>query len=324
MKADKKAVLISLALHGSLLGAFLGGSAFIHPTPKPEPGVNLPLIHLTQVPSILTDEAIFNPGGAPEIGEPTPTPEQPVAQPAAPAPAPEPAKVEQPKKQETKPVKEPAKEVKKPEKKAETKKPTETKKPAEKKPATPKTVDLSKLVVKPDKAKAEREARERAEAEAAEAAAAKAAAEYASKMNAALSGAIATAKGSSSGAVTSLGSSSASGTSVKGAAPGNGDGTGIGPSVANYNQYVISLYNRSWNCPTDLTDAGATTTVEVKINKDGSIRSSRITKRSGNKSLDDSVQRTLDVVAASGVPPLPKGASEPRTLTINFNLKNKF
>ncbi|MBQ7589185.1 MAG: cell envelope integrity protein TolA [Verrucomicrobia bacterium] len=318
MKADKKAVLISLALHGSLLGAFLGGSAFIHPTPQEPPVVNLPLIHLTQVPSILTDEAIFNPGGAPEIGEPAPEP--PVAQPAPPAPAPEPAKVEQPKKQETKPVKEPVKEVKK----TETKKPAETKKPVEKKPTTPKTVDLSKLVVKPDKAKAEREARERAEAEAAEAAAAKAAAEYASKMNAALSGAIATAKGSSSGAVTSLGSSSASGTSVKGAAPGNGDGTGIGPSVANYNQYVISLYNRSWNCPTDLTDAGATTTVEVKINKDGSIRSSRITKRSGNKSLDDSVQRTLDIVAASGVPPLPKGASEPRTLTINFNLKNKF
>lgn len=320
MKADKKAVLISLALHGSLLGAFLGGSAFINPTPKPEPVVNLPLIHLTQVPSILTDEAIFNPGGAPEIGEPAPEP--PAAQPAPPAPAPEPAKVEQPKKQETKPVKEPVKEVKKPEKKAEPKK-TETKQDPPKK-KTPEKVDLSKLVVKPDKAKAEREARERAEAEAAEAAAAKAAAEYASKMNAALSGAIATAKGSSSGAVTSLGSSSASGTSVKGAAPGNGDGTGIGPSVANYNQYVISLYNRSWNCPTDLTDAGATTTVEVKINKDGSIRSSRITKRSGNKSLDDSVQRTLDIVAASGVPPLPKGASEPRTLTINFNLKNKF
>ena len=322
MKESKKAVLISLALHGGLLGAFLGGTAFINPTPKQEPVVNLPLIHLTQVPSVLTDEAIFNPGGAPEIGEPTPTPEQPVAQPAAPAPAPEPAKVEQPKKQETKPVKEPVKEVKKPEKKAEPKK-TETKQDPPKK-KTPEKVDLSKLVVKPDKAKAEREARERAEAEAAEAAAAKAAAEYASKMNAALSGAIATAKGSSSGAVTSLGSSSASGTSVKGAAPGNGDGTGIGPSVANYNQYVISLYNRSWNCPTDLTDAGTTTTVEVKINKDGSIRSSRITKRSGNKSLDDSVQRTLDIVAASGVPPLPKGASEPRTLTINFNLKNKF
>ena len=310
MKADKKAVLISLALHGSLLGAFLGGSAFINPTPKPEPVVNLPLIHLTQVPSVLTDEAIFNPGGAPEVGEPSPEP--PAAQPAAPAPAPDPApapKVEPVKKPEQKTVKE----TKKPEKKAEPKK-TETKPKDPPKKKTPEKVDLSKLVVKPDKAKAEREARERAEAEAAEAAAAKAAAEYASKMNAALSGAIATAKDSSSGAVTSLGSSSASGTSVKGAAPGNGDGTGIGPSVA----------NRSWNCPTDLTDAGATTTVEVKINKDGSIRSSRITKRSGNKSLDDSVQRTLDIVAASGVPPLPKGASEPRTLTINFNLKNKF
>ena len=322
MKADKKAFLISLALHGSLLGAFLGGSAFINPTPQEPPVVNLPLIHLTQVPSILTDEPIFNPGGAPEIGEPAPTPEPPAAQPAPPAPAPEPPKVE-PSKQETKPVKEPAKEVKKPEKKAETKKPTETKKPAEKKPTTPKTVDLSKLVVKPDKAKAEREARERKEAEAAEAAAAKAAAEYAAQRNAAISGAIATAKGSSSGAVTSLGKSSASGASVKGASPGNGDGTGIGPSVANYNQYVISLYNRSWNCPSDLTDAGVTTTVEIKINKDGSIRSSRITKRSGNKSLDDSVQRTLDIVAASGVPPLPNGASEPRTLTINFNLKNR-
>ena len=317
MKADKKAFLISLALHGSLLGAFLGGSAFIHPTPKPEPVVNLPLIHLTQVPSILTDEAIFNPGGAPEIGEPAPAPEPPAAQPAAPAPAPEPPKVE-PQKPEKKP------ETKKPaEKKPETKKPTETKPKDPPKKKTPEKVDLSKLVVKPDKAKAEREARERKEAEAAEAAAAKAAAEFAAQRSAAISGAIATAKGSSSGAVTSLGSSSASGTSVKGAAPGNGDGTGIGPSVANYNQYVISLYNRSWNCPSDLTDAGATTTVEIKINKDGSIRSSRITKRSGNKSLDDSVQRTLEIVAASGVPPLPKGTPEPRTLTINFNLKNR-
>jgi colicin import membrane protein len=319
MKESKKAVLISLALHGGLLGAFLGGTAFINPTPKQEPVVNLPLIHLTQVPSVLTDEAIFNPGGAPEVGEPSPEP--PAAQPAAPAPAPEPApapKVEPVKKPEQKTVKE----TKKPEKKAETKK-TETKPKDPPKKKTPEKVDLSKLVVKPDKAKAAREAKERAEAEAAEAAAAKAAAEYAAQRNAAISGAIATAKGSSSGAVTSLGKSSASGASVKGAAPGNGDGTGIGPSVANYNQYVISLYNRSWNCPSDLTDAGATTTVEIKINKDGSIRSSRITKRSGNKSLDDSVQRTLDVVAASGVPPLPNGAPEPRTLTINFNLKNR-
>ena len=319
MKESKKAVLISLALHGGLLGAFLGGTAFINPTPKQEPVVNLPLIHLTQVPSVLTDEAIFNPGGAPEVGEPSPEP--PAAQPAAPAPAPEPApapKVEPVKKPEQKTVKE----TKKPEKKAEPKK-TETKPKDPPKKKTPEKVDLSKLVVKPDKAKAEREARERAEAQAAEAAAAKAAAEYAAQRNAAISGAIATAKGSSSGAVTSLGKSSASGASVKGAAPGNGDGTGIGPSVANYNQYVISLYNRSWNCPSDLTDAGATTTVEIKINKDGSIRSSRITKRSGNKSLDDSVQRTLDVVAASGVPPLPNGAPEPRTLTINFNLKNR-
>ena len=315
MKESKKAVLISLALHGGLLGAFLGGTAFINPTPKQEPVVNLPLIHLTQVPSVLTDEAIFNPGGAPEVGEPSPEP--PAAQPAAPAPAPAP-KVEPVKKTEQKTVKE----TKKPEKKAEPKK-TETKPKDPPKKKTPEKVDLSKLVVKPDKAKAEREARERAEAQAAEAAAAKAAAEYAAQRNAAISGAIATAKGSSSGAVTSLGKSSASGASVKGAAPGNGDGTGIGPSVANYNQYVISLYNRSWNCPSDLTDAGATTTVEIKINKDGSIRSSRITKRSGNKSLDDSVQRTLDVVAASGVPPLPNGAPEPRTLTINFNLKNR-
>lgn len=319
MKADKKAVLISLALHGGLLGAFLGGTAFINPTPKQEPVVNLPLIHLTQVPSVLTDEAIFNPGGAPEVGEPSPEP--PAAQPAAPAPAPDPApapKVEPVKKPEQKTVKE----TKKPEKKAEPKK-TETKPKDPPKKKTPEKVDLSKLVVKPDKAKAAREAKERAEAEAAEAAAAKAAAEYAAKRNAAISGAINTAKGSSSGAVTSLGKSSASGASVKGAAPGNGDGTGIGPSVANYNQYVISLYNRSWNCPSDLTDAGATTTVEIKINKDGSIRSSRIIKKSGNKSLDDSVQRTLDVVAASGVPPLPNGAPEPRTLTINFNLKNR-
>ena len=319
MKESKKAVLISLAIHGGLLGAFLGGTAFINPTPKQEPVVNLPLIHLTQVPSVLTDEAIFNPGGAPEVGEPSPEP--PAAQPAAPAPAPEPApapKVEPVKKPEQKTVKE----TKKPEKKAEPKK-NETKPKETPKKKTPEKVDLSKLVVKPDKAKAEREAKERAEAQAAEAAAAKAAAEYTAKRNAALNGAINTANSFSSSAVTSLGNSSASGTVVMGANPGNGNGTGIGPSVANYNQYVISLYDLAWKCPSDLTDTKATTTVEIKINKDGSIRSSRITKKSGNKSLDDSVQRALDVVAASGVPPLPNGSPEPRTLTINFNLKNR-
>ncbi|MBP5760123.1 MAG: hypothetical protein J6W90_01935, partial [Verrucomicrobia bacterium] len=267
MKADKKAFLISLALHGGLLGAFLGGSAFINPTPKQEPVVNLPLIHLTQVPSVLTDEAIFNPGGAPEVGEPSPEP--PAAQPAAPAPAPEPApapKVEPVKKPEQKTVKE----TKKPEKKAEPKK-TETKPKDPPKKKTPEKVDLSKLVVKPDKAKAEREAKERVEAEAAEAA--KAAAE-AAKLQNAIKGAIKTVKGYSSGAVTNLGNSSASGTVVRGANPGNGNGTGIGPSVANYNQYVISLYDLAWKCPSDLTDTKATTTVEIKINKDGSIRSS--------------------------------------------------
>jgi len=97
---------------------------------------------------------------------------------------------------------------------------------------------------------------------------------------------------------------------------------GGGVPYANFLQAVKSVYSRAWILPDGATDDSATTTASVTIARDGTVVSARITRFSGNATVDDSVQRTLDRVRYAA--PLPDDAKEDqRTVSIDFNAKAK-
>jgi len=103
-------------------------------------------------------------------------------------------------------------------------------------------------------------------------------------------------------------------------------GTG-GPAFANYSQAVKSIYDRNWIAPKTLRNDRAAVQVEVVVNHDGRILDGRILKRSGIRSLDDSVQAALDRVRVKGLPRFPpelKARGElQKTFRINFDLRSK-
>jgi TonB family protein len=97
-------------------------------------------------------------------------------------------------------------------------------------------------------------------------------------------------------------------------------GTTGGQAYANYDQVVKSIYDRLWIPPDDTTADNAITKATVTISSDGTVLSARIIRPSGERSVDSSVQRTLERVTF--IAPFPEGAKDKqRTYTINFNLK---
>ena len=107
------------------------------------------------------------------------------------------------------------------------------------------------------------------------------------------------------------------GTTVEMHGPGGG-----GPTYANYKQVVGSIYFQAWIVPDDVDADAATAVASVTILKNGDVLSASITKSSGNKAVDRSVQATLDRVRF--IAPFPEGSKDAqRTFTINFNLKAK-
>jgi protein TonB len=95
-----------------------------------------------------------------------------------------------------------------------------------------------------------------------------------------------------------------------------------GEATADYAAFVEAIYRDAWIVPNDLIDDDATAKVSITIARSGRVISARIVRRSGNLSLDRSVQRTLDKVKF--VHEFPEGArDEERTYYINFNLNAK-
>jgi protein TonB len=93
-----------------------------------------------------------------------------------------------------------------------------------------------------------------------------------------------------------------------------------GPAFANYARVIKTIYERNWHPPAETSRDDAVVTVKIVIAKDGTVLSSRIIGRSGDGSVDGSVDATLRRVTK--VPPFPKGATDStRTYTIGFNLK---
>lgn len=93
-----------------------------------------------------------------------------------------------------------------------------------------------------------------------------------------------------------------------------------GPSYANYAQAVKSIYESNWFPPDETSRDDALVKVEVVIARSGAVLSSRIIGRSGDPSVDASVEATLRRVTQ--IRPFPEGAKESkRTFVIGFNLK---
>ena len=89
-------------------------------------------------------------------------------------------------------------------------------------------------------------------------------------------------------------------------------------AYANYASAVKSIYDAAWALPDSVANDDENVKVSVTIASDGTVISSRIITPSGDASVDNSVQRTLDRVTF--IAPFPEGATDKqRTYTINFN-----
>jgi TonB family protein len=112
-----------------------------------------------------------------------------------------------------------------------------------------------------------------------------------------------------------LGNGLSSGTSVELKGPGGG-----GVPYANFLQSIKTIYANAWNLPEGVTDDEATATVVVTIARDGTVLNRRITRPSGNREVDRSVQQAIDRVKFAV--PLPETSNEnQRDVSINFNVR---
>lgn len=286
---ERKCFVGSAIMHGSLLLVFFFGAAFL-PSKKSEKLP--PVITLLAIPTDRPISSGGNPNGNPEPPAPAQPPEK--IEPPQPPP-PEPPKPEV--KKEVEKV-EPRKEVVRAEKekgdvpvqakKQPDKKQTET---ANTKPRiSTKTVIRTNNTARPDRERAEELARYNAERQ-----------RLASQIN---------------GIVNGVGKSLNKNTVAAPLGPG-------GEAFVNYGSLVREIYDRAWHVGQDLTDNDSATTAQVTIQRDGRVLRAVISRRSGNSTLDRSVQRALDSVRDIGAP-FPAGAKEAeRTFTIEFNLRTK-
>lgn len=93
-------------------------------------------------------------------------------------------------------------------------------------------------------------------------------------------------------------------------------------AYANYASIVQSIYQAAWTAPDSADNDEANTKVSVTIASDGTVLNARVTSASGDRSVDDSVRRTLERVKF--IQKFPEGTTDKqRTYIINFNLKAK-
>jgi TonB family protein len=294
---QKKCVLATAGFHLLLLVILFLGPGFFNRQPPPDAFTTLKVIPANAVDAALnsgstaaTPAPVTPPPPTPVVTpppEPTPTPTPPTPEPAKPVVTPDPAP--QPDPAPAKPV-----EPDVPDKADDTPDPAPAPKPV-------KHYDISLVPVVRTVPKkhvhdttAEDEAAAEAKAERAEA-----------RRKAA---AIARLTGSLEHNLTS---------STDVTVPGPGS-----QSYANYGQIVKSIYENAWNPPDSADSDEASPKVKVVISRDGSVISAHIITPSGDKALDESVQRTLDRVTF--IRPFPDGATEnERTFIINFNLQAK-
>jgi outer membrane biosynthesis protein TonB len=307
-RVEKKCLIASTGMHAFLLLMIVFWSAIFVTKEK---HLDNPRIRI--VPTRFVEAALAGGGGNPKIpvrdedvqkGQTllptaTPTPVQPrPVEPTPPPPKPEPKKVQAPEAKVEPPKAEP---VKKPVKAVDLAKPAD-------KPAPKFKIDLSELqpVTRAERDKA-KEKQQQAEAEA------RAKSEAVQRANAAREH-LAKELGQTA---KDLQLGFQNGTTVDVGGPG-------GEAYASYSALVQQAYDSAWQVLPDLSNQDFATLVRVTISREGRVILSQILRKSGNASMDKSVQRALDKVKLMGLPRFPDFIKDSeRSFTIEFNLKTK-
>lgn len=93
-------------------------------------------------------------------------------------------------------------------------------------------------------------------------------------------------------------------------------------AYANYASIVKTVYTEAWRLPEEAASDDANVKVSVTIARDGHVIEAHVVEKSGDTSVDRSVQDTLDRVTE--IRPFPDDSTDKeRTYIINFNLKAK-
>lgn len=280
----QKCILASTGVHALLALILLFCPAFL--SPKSKVSDVTPIIFY---PDLLIDQPFANPGGSPGSRPPAPTP---TPTPAPPAPMVKPAPAPPPQ-----PVRETVREVTPP--KTSTESLEVTKEPTKKKPE----ISLTPVVRKPNaKSNTKATSSETSEIDTQER-------QQAARRQQML--------GQLDHTLGNIRSGTGSATQIE---EGFGSGNS-GPSYASYAAWVWSFYESAWVRPEDATIEDATVEVSVTIASDGRVIDKRITRRSGDRAVDASVQNVLDRVTTVKRP-FPEGAKDKqRTYIIPFNMK---
>jgi outer membrane biosynthesis protein TonB len=115
-------------------------------------------------------------------------------------------------------------------------------------------------------------------------------------------------------------SSGIAGTGGGGGTPGLG-GTGTGPltEMDEYFVYVFNIMYEAWNQPSDLAGSRISSSVRIRVQRDGTIAARDMVRPSGNAVMDDSVMK-----AVRGVPHLRRlpasFSGSYKDITIDFQL----
>lgn len=120
-------------------------------------------------------------------------------------------------------------------------------------------------------------------------------------------------------AARSLGNNASSATIIdEDFGPGGG-----GPTYASYASWVQTVYLGAWVPPDNTDSTAAIARASITIASDGSVTSYRLVTKSGDREVDESIQRTLERVTSIGRP-FPEGMKEKQhTYILRFDLKAK-
>jgi outer membrane biosynthesis protein TonB len=289
-RLEKKCFVTVAGAHGLLFVILIVGPAFFVSSEKSDAFKPITVYSAADISKALSS------GGEPNVAAvPLPPPPAPVArqQPVEPTPQPPeiPARAK-PEPRDLKPV-EPVVKAK----------PTEHgDEPApRKKPKRETVLSPDELVPrKPDRNKAEKEARDAARAR-----------EAAERQR------LAAEAREIGNAVKSLDKNLSGKTDIK-FEPGVGGG---GRASINYFDLVKSKFDNAWNPSSTLSDSTPKVTISITISRDGTVRG-HITRHSGVASMDKSVQNVLDAVTF--VEPFPESFKEQEiTASLTFDIQAK-
>jgi hypothetical protein len=98
---------------------------------------------------------------------------------------------------------------------------------------------------------------------------------------------------------------------------------GGGPTYASYASWVQTVYLGAWVPPDSTDSSAAIARASITIASDGSVVSYRLIGKSGDRDVDDSIQRTLERVTTMGRPFSDGMKEKQRTYILRFDLKAK-